>query len=103
MLKEEIAQGHNYHFIGKVGLFTPIKPGRGGGLLMREKDGKYSAVTGTKDYRWLEAEMVQTLGKEDAVDRSYYEKMVADAVTAIEQYLNFDWFVADAPYDGVPF
>lgn len=103
MLKEEIAQGHNYHFIGKVGLFTPIKPGRGGGLLMREKGGKYSAVTGTKDYRWLEAEMVQTLGKEDAVDRSYYEKMVADAVTAIEQYVNFDWFVADAPYDGVPF
>src|SRR5574344_254210 len=60
---------HNYHFIGKVGSFCPIKPGCGGGELLREgkdKDGnvKYSAATGSKGYRWLESEMVKTLGKE---------------------------------------
>ena len=43
-----IAEGHNYRFIGKVGQFCPIKDGCGGGLLMREKDGKYYAATGTK-------------------------------------------------------
>ena len=48
VLNEEIAQGHNYRFIGKVGQFCPIKPGCGGGLLMREKDGKYYAATGSK-------------------------------------------------------
>ena len=37
---------HNYIFIGRVGQFCPIKPGAGGGLLMREKDGKYYAATG---------------------------------------------------------
>ena len=42
-----IAEGHNYRFIGKVGQFCPIKDGCGGGLLMREKDGKYYAATGT--------------------------------------------------------
>ena len=50
-LKDLIAKGHNYVFIGKVGSFCPIKPGCGGGELLREgkdKDGyvKYSAATG---------------------------------------------------------
>ena len=36
-----IAKGHDYRFIGKVGNFCPILPGKGGGLLVREKDGKY--------------------------------------------------------------
>lgn len=88
---------HSYHFIGKVGSFCPIKPGCGGGLLMREKDGKYYAATGTKGYRWLEAEMVKTLGKEDDIDRSYYAKLVDDAVAAISEYGDFEWFVSDDP------
>ena len=29
-LDKEIAKGHSYHFIGKVGQFCPIKPGCGG-------------------------------------------------------------------------
>lgn len=36
-LKKLISNGHSYIFIGKVGQFCPIKPGCGGGLLMREK------------------------------------------------------------------
>ena len=89
---------HNYHFIGKVGQFCPIKPGCGGGLLMREKDGKYYAATGSKGYRWLESEMVKELGKEKNIDRSYYDKLVDDAVDTISKYGDFEWFVSDDPY-----
>ena len=64
---------------------------------MREKDGKYYAATGSKGYRWLEAEMVKTLGKEDAIDRSYYDKLVNDAVADISKYGDFEWFVSDEP------
>ena len=50
-LNPKIAEGHNYIFIGRVGQFCPIKSGAGGGLLMREKDGRYYAATGSKGYR----------------------------------------------------
>lgn len=97
-LEADIYKGHNYRFIGKVGQFCPIKAGCGGGLLMREKDGKYYAATGSKGYRWLESEMVSELGKEDNIDRSYYDKMVDEAVKAISEYGDFEWFVSDEPY-----
>lgn len=80
---------HNYVFIGKVGQFCPIKSGCGGGLLMREKDGKYYAATGTKNYRWLESEKVKILKKESCIDTSYYEKMVDEAIKTISEYGDF--------------
>ena len=52
-LTDEIAKGHDYHFIGKVGQFCPIKPGCGGGILLRETENKktgekgYAAATGS--------------------------------------------------------
>lgn len=95
-----IEKGHDYHFIGKVGQFCPIKPGCGGGLLCREKDGKYYAATGSKGFRWLESEMVRELGKADDIDRTYYDKQVDDAVETISQYGDFEWFVSDDPYVG---
>ena len=98
-LKSIITKGHNYRFIGKVGRFCPIKPGCGGGLLMREKDGKYYAATGSKGYRWLESEMVTELGKEDDIDRSYYDKMVDEAIKSISEYGDFEWFVSDDLYN----
>ncbi|MCD8119709.1 MAG: DUF5906 domain-containing protein [Lachnospiraceae bacterium] len=100
---QKIAEGHDYHFIGKVGQFCPIKPGCGGGVLYRGKDGKYYAATGTKGYRWLESEMVKTLGKEDDIDRSYYEKLVDEAKTAISVYGDFEWFVSEDRYIGPNF
>ena len=39
-LKLAIATGHNYMFVGKVGAFCPIMSGHGGGILVREKEGK---------------------------------------------------------------
>lgn len=91
---------HSYQFVGRVGQFCPIKPGRNGGILYRKADDKYYAVTGTKGYRWLESEMVKELGKEDDIDLSYYDKLVDAAVESISKYGDFEWFVSDDPYVG---
>ena len=99
-LSKLIDEGHNYIFVGRVGQFCPIKPGRGGGLLMREKDGKYYAATGSKGYRWKESEIVKELGLEEDIDRSYYDKLVDDAVDTISKYGDFEWFISDDPYEG---
>lgn len=97
-LKMQIEEGHNYKFIGKVGRFCPIKPGCGGGLLCREKDGKYYAATGSKGYRWLEAEMVEQLEKQEDIDHGHFIDMVDTAKEAIQKYGDFEWFVSDDPY-----
>ena len=118
-MNEKLPNGeHDYHFIGKVGNFCPIKPGHGGGVLVREakdKDGntKYDSVTGTlkKDktpYRWLESEFIRKLGKEDIIDLSYYHAMVDSAIygsgtgknrkPGISDFGDFERFVADEPY-----
>lgn len=70
---------------------------------MREKDGKYYAATGSKGYRWLESEMVKELGKEEDIDRSYYDKLVDEAVKSISKFGDFEWFVSDDPYIGPKF
>lgn len=97
-LAEKISEGHDYHFVGKVGQFCPIKQGKGGGLLMREQNGKYYAATGTTGYRWLESELVLESGSMEAIDDSYYKKLVDDAVEVISKYGDFEWFVSDDPY-----
>lgn len=94
-LKRFVDESHNYVFVGKIGRFCPIKPGCGGGLLMREKDGLYHAAAGSKGFRWLESETVRDLHKEDDIDRSYYDKLVDDAVANISKYGDFEWFVSD--------
>ena len=111
-MNENLPEGeHEYHFIGRVGSFCPIKPGCGGGLLVREnkdKEGniKYDSATGAKDHRWLEAEMIKTLVKEDCIDLSYYNNLVDKAVETIGQYGDFEQFVDEefffepvAPFD----
>ena len=99
-LLREIEKGHDYQFIGKVGNFCPILPGKGGGLLVREKDGKYYAATGSKGYRWLESETVR--GTNEAyIDRSYYNNLVDEAVSTISKYGDFEWFVSDDPYPNL--
>ena len=97
-LDEKIASGHDYKFVGKVGRFCPIRPGFGGGILLREKDGKYYAATGSKGYRWLESEVLAELDLSGHIDRGYYNNMVDDAVKTISEYGDFTWFVSDDPY-----
>ena len=89
---------HNYIFIGKIGRFCPIKPGCGGGILYREKEGKYYAATGTKGYRWLESEMVWELNKLDDIDEKHFIEMADTAKDTIQKYGDFEWFVSDDPY-----
>lgn len=97
-LRDEIASGHNYIFIGKVGQFCPVRPGVGGGVLVRDQNGKMNAVVGTTGYRWMESEVVRELHKENDIDYSYYDELVNDAVEEISKYGDFDWFVSDDPY-----
>ena len=102
-LAEEAAGEHDYHFVGKVGSFCPIKPGCGGGLLMRENEGKYYAATGTKGYRWLESESVKSLGKEEDIDYSYHINLANEAIETISQYGDFEWFVSEDPAEDVEY
>ena len=81
-------------FVGKVGSFCPIKAGCGGGLLLREKEGKFYAASGTKGYFWMESEMVQQLGKEKDIDKSYFTKLVDDATSSIAKYGDVEWFLS---------
>jgi hypothetical protein len=87
---------HDYQFVGRVGQFCPIKPGFGGGVLLRSKDDKFYAATGSSGYRWLESEAVKRQGKENDIDRSYYDALVDDAVITISKYGDFDWFVSNS-------
>ena len=84
------------HYIGKGGLFTPIRPGLGGGQLVREKKDKsgFDAVAGTKGYYWLEAEMVKTLKKEGDIDRSYFEALVDDGFDTLGKFGDVEQFLS---------
>lgn len=94
-MNENLPEGEDdLHFVGRAGLFCPVLPGAGGGLLMREKEGKYYAASGTKGHRWLESEMVETLGKQDQIDRSYYESLVEDAKANLAKYGDVEWFLS---------
>lgn len=99
---EDLPEGeHDYIFVGRVGQFCPIMPGAGGALLLRETgvddagERKYASVTGAKDYRWLESEMVYQLHMEESINKDYFNKEVDDAVKEISKYGDFEWFVAD--------
>ena len=96
-MNENLPEGeeHNYIFVGRVGQFCPIKPGANGGELVVKRDDKYVSAAGAKDYRWLESETVRVLGKEDSIDRSYYDRLVDDAIDAISKYGDFYQFVAE--------
>lgn len=94
-LRKQIEDGHCYIFVGRVGRFTPVKEGAEGGLLMCLRKGKYSAVTGSSGYRWMESEMVKTQNKEDLIDRGYYRNLVDEAREEIGKYGDFDTFVSE--------
>ena len=93
-LNTVIETGHDYKFVGKVGNFCPILPGHGGGLLVRDQDGKMYNVAGSTGYRWLESELVRGT-MEEYIDKSYYNALVDAAVETISQYGDFEWFVSE--------
>lgn len=86
---------HSYRYVGRTGEFCPIKEGFGGGILYREKDGKYYAVTGTKGYRWLESEVVSNLNNQSDIDLSYFNSLVDSAIDAINKFGDFEQFASN--------
>ena len=102
-MNEDMQDGeHNYVFVGKVGSFLPILPGKGGGVLLRDQNGKMYSAEGAKGYRWLETSVVENLNMEKDIDISYYAIMADKAVAHIEEFGEFSWLVDPKPYEGVP-
>lgn len=97
---EETPDEHHYTFVGKVGLFTPVKPNSGGGVMLAKfvdaenpDDVRWASPSGSKGYRWLESEQVDILGKKDRIDMTYYEQLAAEAKETISKYVDFAKFI----------
>lgn len=71
-------------YIGRSGAFIPVT--EGGGTLWREKDGKYSALGGTKGYRFVEAETMKEAGLNGPIDYAYYRTMSDKARNTIDKF-----------------
>lgn len=98
-MNEGLPEGeHNYQFVGRIGRFCPIKEGCGGGELLVKRDDKYSAVAGSKGYRWLESEHVRLNSRESDLDMSYFHHLANEAIDAISQYDDFEHFAGDGEY-----
>ena len=80
-------------FVGRTGRFVPVTEASGGGILYRVKDDKCYAVTGTKGYRWMEAEIAKSLGDKVEIDITYVYHLVDEAQKAIEKFGDFKEFV----------
>lgn len=94
-LEDAIAKGHNNVFVGRAGQFTPIKKGHGGGVLVKDLNGKYAAVVGTSGYRWLESEIAREICEDDDIDYDYYRELVDKAYETIGQYGDAEEFISD--------
>jgi hypothetical protein len=88
---EESRDHHSMRHLGRTGRFVPVL--EGGGILYRVNDGKFYAVAGTKNYRWMEAERAKLL-PDVKIDMSYFDKLKQDAVSAIEKFGSFEEFVS---------
>lgn len=94
---EDLKEGeHNYQFIGKVGQFTPVKDGYGGGRLVVKRefeDGtvKYDYAPESKGYRWKETPNVKDL---EEIDRGFYINKVTEAEEAINKFGDFTEFIS---------
>lgn len=73
-------------FVGKIGRFTPVVEGFGGGQLWRLQEDKAYAIPGTKGYLWVDSNVARDLPG-DAIDYRYFEKLYDEAVADIEKLL----------------
>lgn len=86
--------GDNREFVGRVGLFAPVRADHTeveGGRLVREKDGKFYAATGSKGHLWQLSNRVES---KDLIDMSYSQRLVDEAKAHIGLYGDFEGFVA---------
>lgn len=100
-------------FIGRVGLFCPVKKEAGGLELVKrviKKNGieTYDAVTGTKGYLWLESLTIKEIlesGRslndiiENVVDISYYNNLVDKAISSLSKFGDYERFVLEEKYE----
>ncbi len=81
-------------FVGRVGSFVCVND-EFGGSLVRVKGNSRSAVTGTKDLYWAEAETVRE--HPERINLNYYRDQCDDAYEIINGYYPFDEFVGCDP------
>jgi gp072 len=84
-------------FVGKTGAFVPVN--RGGGILLREKDGNYHAASGSTGHRWVQFESFKEAHADDWkewVDWSYFEGLADDAKAAVGEFGDFEAFTLGA-------
>jgi hypothetical protein len=75
--------------VGKTGQFVPVF--EKGAKLYRVHDGKYYAVSGTKNHFWIEAHIARTMDNLK-IDTSYFENLKDAAIETIEKFGNFQEF-----------
>lgn len=90
-------ENHEMEFVGKTGAFVPVN--RGGGILLREKDGNYHAASGSTGYRWVQFEAFKEAHPDDWkewVDWGYFEGLADTAKAAVSEYGDFEAFTLGA-------
>lgn len=85
--------GEDMEFVGRVGIFVPVK--NSGGTLYRVVDDKKYALTATTGYSWLQAKVVKSLHLEDSIDISYFEKQLEEAIEKISEFGDPSIFLND--------
>ena len=102
-LDEDIAKGHSLQFVGRIGQFTPVQAGHGGGILLRKNTDKfgnikYDSAGGADGYRWMESETIRGTEMERCIDMRFYTSQVDAAIAEIAKYGDAEWFISDDPY-----
>ena len=83
-------------FVGRVGSFVCVKP-EFGASLMRVKGDSRSAVTGTKDWYWAEAESIRNYPERLNLD--YYRQRCDEVIDDVNVFYSFNEFTECDPTD----
>ena len=101
-LEDLVSHGHNYVFVGRTGLFCPMKDGYGAGILVRENKDKFDSAPNSSGTRWMEAEMVRMLEKEDGINIKWFDELCDEAINDISEFGDYYWFVSEEEYKSPP-
>lgn len=85
-------------FVGRTGSFVPVSSG--GGYLLREKEGKLHAVTGSSGHKWRETESVESSDSWGDVDYTYFNRLAEEAIDEINNFGDFEAFVSISEENG---
>ena len=72
-------------YVGKIGRFTPVLSGIGGGVLLREANGAFHALQGTKGYLWMETESLENREDHAYDNHEYYMQQVEECLDRIKE------------------